>query len=87
MTKEQVLTEIFANDPMQLLNEITITEHKTPGCTQYTVKRGNLTLVQTCSIGFKNNDCSINNGGTNEIVSSFDYRFRDLFVALNQYKN
>lgn len=53
---------------------------------QYLVTKGDLSLVQTDIDGIKHNDCSVNHSDHNELVSSGDPRFRDLFVELSKFK-
>jgi hypothetical protein len=54
---------------------------------QIEVKNGNLTLIHSEISGIKFNDCSVNHGDVCELVSSNDIRFKDMFIALVNYKN
>jgi len=51
---------------------------------QRVATKGPLQIVQTIVDGQKFNDCSINHSEYNELVSSGDKRFKDLFIALAQ---
>ena len=53
---------------------------------QFEVKHENLILTQTTINGEKYNDCSVYSGEYYEIVSSFDDRFKPLFIALYHFK-
>lgn len=84
MTKEMVLTEIFENDPLQLLEEI---EVKPLQHGEYLVTRGNIQLHHTDYLGVKSNTLSIDMGDYFETISPFDERGKSLFIALHNYKN
>ena len=51
---------------------------------QRVATKGNLQIVQTIINGQRFNDCSINHSEYNEMVSSGDERFKELFIALAQ---
>lgn len=84
MTKEQVLTEIFENDPMQLLEDIIV---KPLQHGELVVTRGNIELHHTDYLGVKSNTLMINRGDYFETISSFDERGKALFIALHNYKH
>ena len=83
MKKEQVLTEIFENDPMQLLEEITV---KPLQYGEYVVTRGNIQLHHTDFLGVKSNTLMIDKGDYFESISQFDERGKALFIALHNFK-
>lgn len=84
MSKEQVLTEIFENDPLQLLEEIRITNLQDG---EYVIRRGNIRLVHTNFMGIKSSTLTIDRGDHFEIISPFDERGKSLFIALHNYKH
>ena len=85
MTKEQVLTEIFENDPFQLLEDIKIEKRSDY---QWFVKRGNLQFVHFSKDGYVSNDCAVLTVEDVFLsVSEFDERFKPLFIALHNYKS
>ena len=84
MTEEQILTEIFNNDPLQLLEDIVI---KPLQHGEYVVTRGNIQLHHTDYLGVKSNTLSIDMGDYSETISHFDERGKSLFIALHNYKH
>ena len=84
MTKEQVLTEIFENDPMQLLEDI---EVKPLQHGEYVVTRGNIQLHHTDYLGVKSSTLMIDRGDYFETISPFDERGKALFIALHNFKD
>lgn len=83
MTKEQVLTENFENDPLQLLEDIEVNplQHG-----EYVVTRGNIRLHHTDYLGVKSNTLMIDRGDYFETISQFDKRGKSLFIALHNFK-
>lgn len=84
MTKEKVLTEIFENDPMQLLENIVV---KPLRHGEFVVTRGNIELHHTDYLGVKSSTLMIDRGDYFETISPFDERGKALFIALHNYKN
>lgn len=55
---------------------------------QIEVRKGNLTLLHTpMPNGTKFNECTVDHGEYVELVSSYDKRFKELFIELHNSRN